>query len=127
MENHAQTSVGAAIYTAETVKHALQYAFPCNVLGDNLYYSVLLNLEVKRADILKKCNKGEVLIRPGGSVIIRAVTFFFNIDISKGYPRSYTWDPDLELLPVQIKRDRNIWLSDRHRAVQKFRKDSWCT
>ena len=88
-----------AIYTASTLRHALGYAFPTNLFGDNLYYSVVLELEVSTSDIARECNHGEVLVNPHGCILIRNVYIFFNVDIGKGSPRCGEWNPADELLP----------------------------
>ena len=71
MDNHVPGL--PAIYTASTLHHALGYAFPTNLFGDNLYYSVALELEVSTSCIAMECNKGEVLISPHGCYLIRHV------------------------------------------------------
>ena len=87
-----------AIYTADTMQHALRYAFPTNLFGDNLYYSVLLELEVSTSSIVQR-RRGEVLIEPHGHLLIRHVYVFFNVNISQGSPRCQEWNPQDELLP----------------------------
>jgi len=97
MDNHV---LGLpAIYTASTLHHALGYAFPTNLFGDNLYYSVALELEVSTSSIAMECNKGEVLISPHGCYLIRHVYVFLNVNIRQGYPRCAEWNPQDELLP----------------------------
>ena len=105
-----------AIYTASTLEHALHYAFPCNMLGDNLYYSFAMELEVATNDVAARCNRGEILIRAGGQVLIRSVYIFFNVNIKKGHPRCAEWDPNDELfahgalpLPANRKLRSSPW------------------
>ena len=49
------------------------------MLGDNLYYSFVMELEVATNDVAKRCNRGEILIREGGLILIRSVYIFFNV------------------------------------------------
>jgi hypothetical protein len=115
METHVEEP---AIYTAETLKHALKYAIPCGVLGDNTYCSVLLEMVVNTHAILKRCNRGEVLVKPsaaGRDLLIKNVVVFFNIDVGGGYPKCPEFHPheyvgndwvrtgeNFELLPAEL-------------------------
>jgi len=115
METHVQEP---AIYTAETLKHALKYAIACNFLGDNLYYSVVLEMALDKRAVSKRCNRGEVLVNPsapGQDLLITNVILFFNIEVGKGYPKCPNFYPhawhgqewvrtgeNLELLPAEL-------------------------
>ena len=98
METHVSFP---AVYTAETMDHALKYSWPGKVLRDNLYYSFMFELEVQDPSCILKRHKGEVLVRSKG-LLSRSV-FFINRHISQGQPRcSGTYRSDLELLPFPV-------------------------
>ena len=102
METHYQKP---AVYTADSMHHALNYAWPSSALQDNLYCRVLFQCEtMSSADVLKR-HKGEVLIREG-RVVIRNVFLFFNCAIKQGAPKGadYGLLQSLELLPFELGR-----------------------
>ena len=89
-----------AIYTASTLEHALHYAFPSNMLGGNLYYSFVMELEVATNGVAARC------WGPGSN---SERLHFFNVSIKQVYPRCQVWDPDDELfaygaLPMPANR-----------------------
>ena len=100
MESHVKFP---AVYTADTFHHAVRYAWPCNVFGDNLYYSACFELEVQSSDIIKR-HHGEVLVRPGdGILLIRRIFFFFNLDIPRRGRKCPEWIAADELLPHELQ------------------------
>ena len=91
-----------AVFTAETLEHALTYAWPFSALKDNLYYKVVLQCEIAQPAVMQR-RKGEVLVHEG-HVLIRNVFNFFNCAILKGQPKGADLDlvQSLELLPFPL-------------------------
>ena len=88
------------VFTAENMQHAIRYTWPSNFLKDKLYYGVLLELAIDSTKILEE-RRGEVLVPPE-AISIKALYLLTNMDIAQGAPRSYKWDPSLELLPAPL-------------------------
>ena len=61
MESHHSEP---AVYTAATVDHALNYAWPSSALKDNLYYKVVLQCEISPHVVMRR-HKGEMLVLEG--------------------------------------------------------------
>ena len=89
-----------AVFTAATIDHAINYAWPSNFLLDNLYYGIIFELAIDETRILhQRC--GEVLVPPD-AILINAVYLLVNMPIQKGGKKSPVWDPSLELLPSSM-------------------------
>ena len=71
MESHHSEP---AVYTAATVDHALNYAWPSSALKDNLYYKVVLQCEISPHVVMRR-HKGDMLVHEG-HVFIRKVFLF---------------------------------------------------
>ena len=107
------------LFTAESMQHAIWYTWPSNFLKDKFYYGVLLELAIDSTKTLE-ARRGEVLVSPE-AISIKALYLLTNMDIAQGAPRSYKWDPSLELLPAplvatqgtllhtEVVRPRNWW------------------
>ena len=68
MESHHSEP---AVYTAATVDHALNYAWPSSALDDNVYNRVVLHCEISPHVVMRR-HKGETLVHEG-HVFIRKV------------------------------------------------------
>ena len=101
MESHVKFP---ATYTAETMDHAFKYSWPCNLFDDNLYYSFMLELEVRQPEDVLMLHRGEVLVKSEG-LIIRSVYIFCNRHIAKGQPRCQFVCREFELLPEYFPRE----------------------
>ena len=98
-----ETHVGfPTVYTAETLDHGMRYAWPSTFLLDNVYYSIMFELEADPTCI-QKHHRGEVLVRPHG-LRIRGMYVFFNLAINPGAPKCPEWPipNQLELLPAGL-------------------------
>ena len=78
-----------AVFTAETLDHALTYAWPCSALKDNLYYKVVLQCEIAQPAVMQR-RKGEVLVKEG-HVLIRNVLIFSIAPFQKDSRSALTW------------------------------------
>ena len=94
MENHTGVP---AVFAAETLDHAMRYAFPSTMLHDNIYYGVLFELQVLRSGIRSRA-KGEVRLS-NRDVRIAKVYLLLNLNIEKGGCKMPEWRDELELLP----------------------------
>ena len=107
-----------ALFTADSMEHAMRYAWPANFLQDNLYYGLLFELVIDKGQVLQR-RKGEVLV-PAKYVRIRAVYVLTNLGISDGGEKCAVWDPGLELLPECLKCKRG-----QHLTSHPVRKTAW--
>ena len=107
-----------ALFTADSMQHAMRYAWPANFLQDNLYYGLLFELVIDKRQVLQRRN-GEVLVS-AKSVCIRSVYLLTNLGISHGGEKCAVWDPGLELLPECLKRRRG-----QHLTSHPVRKTAW--
>ena len=99
MESHVHFP---AVYTADTMDHAVHYSWPSNFLQDNLYYGVMLELEADSTRILKK-RRGEVLLPPD-ALKMKNMYLLFNLSIARGQSKNAEWRPELELLPSCLNK-----------------------
>ena len=106
METHVNFP---AVYTAETMDHAMRYSWPSTFLLDNLYHGVMLELEGDSARVLKR-KRGEVLFPPD-ALTIRSIYLFFNMNIAQGQSKNAEWRPELELLPLNLQSRVGTWLT----------------
>ena len=97
-----------AVFTADTMAHAMQYACPSNFLLDNTYYGVMLELVIDGAKVLEE-RRGEVLV-PADVVRIKGLYLLTNMNIGQGNPRSQAWIPALELLPMELAKTQGTIL-----------------
>jgi hypothetical protein len=102
MESHTRFP---AVYTADTLHHALQYSWPSNFLLDNLYYGIMFELEADSTKVLMR-HRGEVLLPPD-AIVIRSVYLLLNLDVAKGSAKNAEWDDNLEILPDDVRGGRN--------------------
>ena len=107
-----------ALFTADSMEHAMRYAWPANFLQDNLYYGLLLELVIDKGQVLQRRN-GEVLV-PAKYACIRAVYLLTNLGIRYGGEKCAVWDPDLELLPECLKCKRG-----QHLTPHPVRNTAW--
>ena len=91
-----------ALFTAESMEHAMAYTWPANFLQDNLYYGLLFELVIDKRHVLER-RKGEVLV-PAKFARIRAVYLLTNLSIQEGGQKCAVWNPSLEFLPSCLKR-----------------------
>ena len=98
-----------AVFTADTLDHVVQYAWPGPFLKDNLYYGLIFELEADATMLMNKkewssgTNKhsGEMLFPPE-ALRIRYVYLLCNLDIAKGKGKCQEIDQSLELLPFPV-------------------------
>ena len=95
MENHTGMP---AVFAAETFDHAKGYAWPSTMLHDNIYYGVVLQLQVLSSGIRSRSTRGEVCFS-NQAVRIAAVYLLLNLDIGQGESKMPEWRDELELLP----------------------------
>lgn len=114
MESHVAFP---AVFTADTLHHAVGYAWPSNFLKDNLYYGIVFEIEADVDKILKRCRRGEVLMAPDG-LIIRNVYLFFNLCIGIGKPKNPEWLANVELLPAEMAVGNSL-------SGEQLRKTAW--
>ena len=107
-----------AVFTAATVDHAMDYAWPSNFLLDNLYYGLMLELEIDNSKVLQE-HRGEVLVKPDG-VILRGVYLLENLSIAQGRAKNPQWNPALEYLPAALMQERGKLLK-----AHPLRRDNW--
>ena len=98
-----------ALFTADSMEHAMRYAWPANFLQDNLYYGLLLELVIDKRHVLER-RRGEVLVSACGAHI-KAVYLLTNLGIRDGGEKCAEWDPSLEFLPVCLKRRQGVLLT----------------
>ena len=98
-----------AVFTADTMAHAMQYAWPSNFLLDNTYYGVMLELVIDGDKILEE-KRGEVLV-PAEAISIKALYLLTNMHVGKGTARSHVWNPALEILPMELAKYVNLQLT----------------
>ena len=98
-----------ALFTADTLQHAMRYAWPGNFLQDNLYYGLLFELVIDKREVLER-RHGEVLV-PAKTVSICAVYLLTNVGISHGGAKCASWDLGLELLPECLMSTRGQHLT----------------
>ena len=55
--------------------------FPCNVFNDNLYYSVMLELEADKARLVKTWHKKDEYLFSNDGLLIKSVYIFMNVPI----------------------------------------------
>ena len=91
-----------ALFTAESMEHAMHYAWPANFLQDNLYYGLLFELVIDKRRVFQR-RRGEVLV-PAKFARIRALYLLTNLWIRESGHKCAEWDPSLEFLPVCLKR-----------------------
>jgi hypothetical protein len=89
-----------AVFSANTIEHAIRYAWPSNFLQDNLYYGVLFQLAIDESQILQE-RRGEVLIPPH-AIFIKSLFLLTNMAVAQGGPKHPVRDPSLELLPSSM-------------------------
>ena len=98
-----------ALFTAESMEHAMHYAWPANFLLDNLYYGLLFELVIDKRHVLQR-RRGEVLV-PAKFAHIRALYLLTNLWIRESGHKCAVWDPSLEFLPVCLKRSQGQLLT----------------
>jgi len=86
------------VYTSQSEMTAARYAWPCNVLKDNLFYGVMFVLRAKGMPKTSWHKKDEYLYA-GSMLDIKRVRLLLNIDVAKGQARCPEWSPRLELTP----------------------------
>ena len=97
------------VFTAETMDHAIDYAWPAPILKDNLYYGIMYELEADRSRLMNckeyasgtNRHRGEMLF-PLDALIIRNVYLLVNLDLKQGSSKCQVLDPSLERLPFTV-------------------------
>ena len=121
MEDHVGIP---AVYTADTITHAMEYAFPSTPLQDNLYYGVLFQLRVSQKGIKSRRKKGEVRVAKD-AIRIDKVYLRMNLDIKQGGFRMCEWDDGKELLPTVLQDRRAHSYTGLLQPTPKLRGRSW--
>ena len=112
-----------AVFTADTMHHALRYAWPSNFLLDNLYYGVILELEADSTRILQR-HEGEVLLPPD-ALRIKGMYLILNLAVAKGRAKSAEWVPALELLPASLRTNAGTLLRPHPIRRTAWHAESW--
>ena len=112
-----------AVFTADTMHHALRYAWPSNFLLDNLYYGVILELEADSTRILQR-REGEVLLPPD-ALRIKGMYLILNLAVAKGRAKSAEWVPALELLPASLRTNAGTLLRPHPIRRTAWHAESW--
>ena len=100
-----EACAGPGLYTSPAIDHALDYGWPANSLGDNLYYSVVFRLKAPRECIsIARTKRKEVVLRGLNKVVIDKVYVFMNRPIEQGRAKNPVWLPHLELIPNGVSR-----------------------
>ena len=100
-----EACAGPGLYTTPVIEHALHYGWPCNSLGDNLYYSVVLRLRAPRTCIsIARTKRQEIVLRNLKEVVIDRLYVFMNRSIEQGRAKNPIWLPELELIPHGVAR-----------------------
>ena len=98
------------VFTAETMDHAIDYAWPAPILKDNLYYGILYELEADRSRLVNwkeyvsgknTRHPGEMLFPPD-ALIIRNLFLLVNLDLAKGDSKCQILNPSHEMLPFTV-------------------------
>ena len=97
------------MFAAETMDHAIDYAWPAPILKDNLYYGIMYELEADTERLMNRKewvrgnskHAGEKLFPPE-ALIIRNVFLLVNLDLAQGSSKCQELNPYLEMLPFTV-------------------------
>ena len=98
------------VFTADTMDHAITFAWPAPILQDNLYYGIMYELEADRERLMNGKewasgrnvkHSGEKLFPPE-ALIIRNVFLLVNLDLALGSSKCQRLNPSNEMLPFTV-------------------------